>query len=235
VGFDPAAEDAFTFRAAQTDLALLGDARVVELSGHDSDMPRGDGGSLLVLDRDGTAGPALRAVLIEPPSSISADGTVTVERTPWLGGIGACDEAALPEPPPEHDERLAPLVDCEDLVPQVARAFLARLDAETPIATPLDDVCAFLGELMRVASPASSLECLESARDVQGQRTPRARFVPLRAVRDETGLHAEGTLRLGGTCTGVLRYVTFTLEVTPDRITLAREPLATQTLDAHCL
>lgn len=108
VAYDLAANARDTyFRARRTEMTLLGDgARVVELSGSNGDSPRPEGGTIHVIERDGTLGATVRA---------------------WVGAIHACPAGAAPDPE-------GALAGCEDLAPTVARALLAHADAGDPVA-----------------------------------------------------------------------------------------------------
>ncbi len=225
VRYDLATETDTYFRASRTELTLLGDTAIVELTGSNGDSPRGAGGTVWVVERDGRPGPALRvsshlALAPSPTGEPDDDGTDAVQ-------IGACDESA--DAP--SDESASLLAGCEDLGPAVARALLTRAQA----GSPTDEVRRFLTEHLRVADPVVSLDLVERAAGVPGTVAQRRRFVRFSATLDDAGLHAAGTVRLQRTCSPRVEYASFTLEVTPERIVLTRAAVSTETLSTRCL
>jgi len=226
VHYDLATETHTYFRASRTDLSLLGETAIVELTGSNGDSPRGAGGTLLVVEREGRPGPRLR-VFSPLAQASSPTGQLDDESSDEVR-VGACDDGA---PEAASDGPASPMDGCEDLGPVVARSLLSRASA----ANAADEVRRFLTEHLRVADPVLSVDVLERAADVPGTATQRRRFVRFAATRDETGLHAAGTVRLQRTCSPLVHYASFTLEVTPESVVLTRAAVSSETLSTRCL
>lgn len=221
------------FVAERSELALLDGTPLVMLSGSGDESPRPVGGSVFLLERDGAPGLVLD-VEVSSLLGVGIDADVVQPPTPWLRSAAACDDASVRA---HYASRHALGVamregaPCEDLMPRLASSLLARADA----SAPEDAVRGFLAELASVAMHDARVEVLERSRDLRGQRSRGARFVPFVVTRDAEGLTAEGTVVTHMTCAVVVPYDSFTLRVTATELVLDHVAISRETLTTRCL